>query len=246
MGHRSRRRSKLGGGGGLALRAGLRPPTASITENHPGGQRRALPSRGRPEGRHNRGRLTVRPRRRGCEFARAADGFVRDRWRKSSAIAIAAPKLIVNSTGDQYFLPDSPQFYFEGLRGEKYLRYVPNTDHSLRGSYQDAAESALAFYQSILTNTPRPRFAWTAPPASSAVARPSPARDRRTARPPWCWAAEMTPVAIGCCKAAPRQTLPHHRSHCSRVRRAAGRDLAREFRHHRLSAARQWTALTRP
>ena len=73
---------------------------------------------------------------------------------------LTMPKFIVNSAGDQYFLPDSSQFYFDGLRGEKYLRYVPNTDHSLKGSYQDAAESALAFYQSILTNTPRPRFAW--------------------------------------------------------------------------------------
>jgi hypothetical protein len=33
--------------------------------------------------------------------------------------------------------------------GEKYLRYVPNTDHSLKGWYEDAAEGALAFYQSI-------------------------------------------------------------------------------------------------
>src|SRR5215831_3447716 len=70
------------------------------------------------------------------------------------------PKFIVNSAGDQYFLPDSSEFYFDDLKGEKYLRYVPNTDHSLRGAYQDAAESAVAFYQSILTNAPRPKFAW--------------------------------------------------------------------------------------
>jgi PhoPQ-activated pathogenicity-related protein len=73
---------------------------------------------------------------------------------------LTMPKYIVNSPGDQYFLPDSSQFYFDDLRREKYLRYLPNTDHSLKGSYRDAAESALAFYQSILTNTPRPRFAW--------------------------------------------------------------------------------------
>jgi len=70
------------------------------------------------------------------------------------------PKFIVNSAGDQYFLPDSSQFYFDELAGEKYLRYVPNTDHSLKGWYEDAAESALTFYQAILTNAPRPRFAW--------------------------------------------------------------------------------------
>jgi len=70
------------------------------------------------------------------------------------------PKFIVNSAGDQYFLPDSTQLYFDDLKGEKYLRYVPNTDHSLKGAYQDAAESAVAFYQSILTNAPRPKFTW--------------------------------------------------------------------------------------
>ncbi|TMJ55109.1 MAG: PhoPQ-activated pathogenicity, partial [Alphaproteobacteria bacterium] len=47
---------------------------------------------------------------------------------------LTMPKFMVNSAGDQYFLPDSSQFYFEALVGEKYLRYVPNTDHSLKGS----------------------------------------------------------------------------------------------------------------
>jgi len=37
----------------------------------------------------------------------------------------------MNSTGDQFFLPDNSQFYFQDLPGEKYLRYVPNTDHSM-------------------------------------------------------------------------------------------------------------------
>lgn len=71
---------------------------------------------------------------------------------------LTMPKFIINSAGDQYFLPDSSQFYFDGLKGEKYLRYVPNTDHRLAGS--DAADSALAFYQSVVANVPRPRFAW--------------------------------------------------------------------------------------
>ena len=73
---------------------------------------------------------------------------------------LTMPKLIVNAAGDQYFLPDSSQFYFTGLKGENYLRYLPNTDHSLKGEYVDAAEGALTFYQSILSNTPRPSFSW--------------------------------------------------------------------------------------
>jgi PhoPQ-activated pathogenicity-related protein len=74
---------------------------------------------------------------------------------------LTVPKFIINSAGDQYFLPDSSRFYFDDLEGEKYLLYVANTDHSLKGAEFDTAESAIAFYESILTNAPRPRFTWT-------------------------------------------------------------------------------------
>ena len=69
------------------------------------------------------------------------------------------PKCLINSSGDQFFLPDSAQFYFHDLPGEKFLRYVPNTDHGLGNS--DAVQSLLVFYQSILKNAPRPKFTWS-------------------------------------------------------------------------------------
>lgn len=71
---------------------------------------------------------------------------------------LTMPKFLINAAGDQFFLPDSSQFYFDDLKGEKYLRYVPNTDHSLRNS--DAQESLAAFYDALLKNKPRPRFFW--------------------------------------------------------------------------------------
>jgi PhoPQ-activated pathogenicity-related protein len=71
---------------------------------------------------------------------------------------LTMPKFMINSAGDQFFLPDSSQFYFDELKGEKYLRYVPNTDHSLRNS--DAAQSLTAFYDAVLRGQPRPRFSW--------------------------------------------------------------------------------------
>ena len=71
----------------------------------------------------------------------------------------AIPKFMVNSPGDQFFLPDSAQFYFHDLPGEKYIRYVPNTDHGLGGS--DAPMSLLVFCQSILTGSARPKFTWS-------------------------------------------------------------------------------------
>ncbi len=71
---------------------------------------------------------------------------------------LTMPKYIVNSTGDQYFPPDSWQFYFGALSGEKYLRYVPNTKHDL--DRVDTPFALAAFYESIVKGTPRPRFEW--------------------------------------------------------------------------------------
>ena len=72
---------------------------------------------------------------------------------------LTMPKYIINSGGDQYFLPDSSQFYWKDLKGEKALRYVPNTKHDLNGS--DARESAGAFYAAIVNNEPRPQMDWS-------------------------------------------------------------------------------------
>src|SRR5437899_10681277 len=69
------------------------------------------------------------------------------------------PKFIVNVSVDQFFLPDSSQFYFNDLPGVKYLRYVPNADHSLRGS--DAYQTLLACYHAVLHKVPLPQFSWT-------------------------------------------------------------------------------------
>lgn len=76
------------------------------------------------------------------------------------------PKYLLNSTGDQFFLPDSAQFYFDDLPANKYLRYIPNTDHGLSGSYpysHDALESLTLFYYSVLNSLARPQFTWTVP-----------------------------------------------------------------------------------
>jgi len=72
---------------------------------------------------------------------------------------LTMPKFMIQGAGDQFFLPDSSRFYFDDLKGEKYLRYIPNADHSLKGT--DALESSLAFYQAFLNGTPRPQFSWT-------------------------------------------------------------------------------------
>lgn len=74
---------------------------------------------------------------------------------------LTMPKFIITSAGDQFFLPDSARFYFKDLPGVKYLRSVPNSDHSLKNT--DAISSLTAFYDAILRHKPLPEFSWTLP-----------------------------------------------------------------------------------
>jgi len=68
------------------------------------------------------------------------------------------PKLLINAAGDQFFQPDSWQFYWDNLQEEKYLRYVPNAGHSLEDT--DAVETMIAFYNAILDHSEFPDFSW--------------------------------------------------------------------------------------
>ena len=69
------------------------------------------------------------------------------------------PKLVLNGSGDQFFLPDSSQFYWDKLRGESYLRYVPNADHSLANS--DAIETVTAFLSLVSQRNKPPQITWS-------------------------------------------------------------------------------------
>ncbi len=71
---------------------------------------------------------------------------------------LTMPKYMTYASGDQFFLPDSSQFYFADLPGEKYLRYVPNMDHGM--SSPDATTNLIAWLHAVTSNDPRPRFYW--------------------------------------------------------------------------------------
>ena len=82
---------------------------------------------------------------------------IEDPWSYRDRLTL--PKFLLNSAGDQFFLPDSSQFYLKGLAGETLLRYVPNSDHSLDDT--DAFDSLGAFYASVASGRPRPSLTWT-------------------------------------------------------------------------------------
>jgi PhoPQ-activated pathogenicity-related protein len=78
---------------------------------------------------------------------------------------LTMPKFIMNASGDQYFPTDSSTFYFDDLPGVKYLRYVPNANHSLKDT--DAPASLLAFYRAIVKGAAMPKFSWKIQPDGS-------------------------------------------------------------------------------
>ena len=82
-----------------------------------------------------------------------------DPYRYLAEPQMAMPKLILNSTGDQFFVSDSAQYYIHDLPGtENYLRYIPNTGHGLDARTVD---STTTFYNAIVNNLALPQYAWT-------------------------------------------------------------------------------------
>ncbi len=67
------------------------------------------------------------------------------------------PKLILNATGDQFFVTDSSRFYYADLLGPKWLRYAPNTDHKQN---EEVLINALSWIDDILDNKTSPQLDW--------------------------------------------------------------------------------------
>jgi PhoPQ-activated pathogenicity-related protein len=72
---------------------------------------------------------------------------------------LTLPKFMIDAADDEFFLPDSAQFYIDDLVGTKYLRYVPNSGHSLSGS--DAWDTVRACYSAVLKGLVLPQFSWS-------------------------------------------------------------------------------------
>lgn len=78
---------------------------------------------------------------------------------------LTLPKLVLNASGDEFFTPDSSQFYYDELPGPKLLRYVANANHSLRGT--NAIESLAAFFELVAQQKPLPQYTWTFEPGGA-------------------------------------------------------------------------------
>ncbi len=81
---------------------------------------------------------------------------------------LTMPKFLINSAGDEFFLPDSWKFYLSDLPAPTYIRYVPNTGHGLK---PEVVDSVSAFYKAIVMRKPLPQYYWEFPDDSTIVVK---------------------------------------------------------------------------
>jgi PhoPQ-activated pathogenicity-related protein len=69
------------------------------------------------------------------------------------------PTYIITASQDEFFQPDSVNFFFQDLRGEKYLRVLPGAGHSFDLTYplSDLLDSVNGFIQMVGSNLRGPR-----------------------------------------------------------------------------------------
>jgi PhoPQ-activated pathogenicity-related protein len=73
------------------------------------------------------------------------------------------PKLLIAATGDEFFPPDSLQWFLPKLLtsgGGTLVNLVPDAEHSLATGIVDAATSASAFYHLVRNGLPVPNYTW--------------------------------------------------------------------------------------
>jgi len=63
------------------------------------------------------------------------------------------PKWLITATGDEFFIPDAPREFWRQVPGPKYLRVIPNCEHSLAGHDYYTILQISEFINRFLNNT---------------------------------------------------------------------------------------------
>jgi len=98
---------------------------------------------------------------------------------------IDAPKLIINSAGDEFWVPDSAQFYLDDLVDPKHLLYYPDATHAQLASvdmFVQMAPDIAPWYLTVLSNGAFPSLAWTQQTENTVVVQASEVADLAFAR----------------------------------------------------------------
>jgi len=68
---------------------------------------------------------------------------------------------VIDSTGDEFFMPDDDWLWWGQLEGETYRLMIQNAEHSMATGVIELLKGAQAFYDSLILQTQRPKFDWT-------------------------------------------------------------------------------------
>jgi len=72
------------------------------------------------------------------------------------------PKYEIGALGDEFFMPDAAKYFWDDLPGQKYLRMVPNAEHSMAGHAYDVLSGVEQFYMLLYYNETHnlPDYKW--------------------------------------------------------------------------------------
>ncbi|MGE5191198.1 MAG: PhoPQ-activated pathogenicity-related family protein [Deltaproteobacteria bacterium] len=81
---------------------------------------------------------------------------------------LTLPKLLINGNNDQYWTSDALNLYWNDLKGDKWVLYVPNAGHGLEQQFADgqrpnrdrALNALAAFTRHIIKDNPVPKLTW--------------------------------------------------------------------------------------
>lgn len=81
---------------------------------------------------------------------------------------IKIPKLLINGNNDEYWTSDALNLYWDDLKGDKWLLYVPNAGHNLEQQFADgqppsrerAVNALAAFTRHLIKDNPVPTLSW--------------------------------------------------------------------------------------
>lgn len=73
---------------------------------------------------------------------------------------LTMPKLVIDSTGDEFFMPDDNYYWWNDMVGELHLLMVHNAEHSLITGLPEVVQGVSSFAAGILTASTRPEMRW--------------------------------------------------------------------------------------
>jgi PhoPQ-activated pathogenicity-related protein len=85
------------------------------------------------------------------------------RYIGESTVYASKPKLLINASGDQFFMPDALRYYWNDIPGTKHVRIMPNSSHGMDegDTYDQVLATAIAWGKNVKDGNANPSYNWT-------------------------------------------------------------------------------------